>query len=291
MSGNPLVAELSALLQDHACQAAAAILCARHDLDRDPPSTPWTSLFSPPAGGRLMELGAGFGDDSLLLATKASEVIAAVPDQGGAELLAKRLAQAPAAKVRVAVLEDLARLPLEDDSLSGIGFAHAAESGFIFSRRNLPRIAREFARVLAPGGALLIGLPTPMGSLVRRGLAGLGGRPGRMTFERAIKRRPQGLRINRPTPRRAMAELIAAGFEVQVFCAPLPNEEQPAYLLPLDDPGAAGYFLSSLVRRDLALTHSLAWLVRQRRVLERIEHLVPYCYLALRAGPRPGGQT
>lgn len=288
MAGNSLLPELSGLLDDHTCEQAAAILCARHGLEREPPTTPWTCLFSPPADGPILELGAGFGDDSLRMAEAASRVIGAVPDQAGAQMLARRLAEADSAGVQVAIIDDLAHLPVTSGSLAGIGFAHAAEAGFDFTRQALPGIAREFARVMAPGGAVLIGLPTGLGSLIRRCLTRLSDGPGRWTFNRAIKFRPGGQSATRPSPRMVMTELVSVGFEVETYCAPLPSQERPAYLVPLDDPGAVGYFMSSLVRRDTLMTRGVAWLAGQRRVLERIQHLVPYCYLSLRA--RPGSR-
>ena len=281
--GNPILAELTALIVDRTCEAAAERVSLRRGLRRGPPTTPWTSLFSPPPGWPVLELGAGFGDDTLALASLGVEVIAAVPDETNAGLLTRRLEEAGQARVSALELGDLDRLPMEDGSLAGIAFPHAADSGFGLTRRGLERVAREFARVVSPGGLVLVGLPSALGSLLRRGMARLAAGDGQDTLNRAVKRRPTGLATSLPTPQLALAALGQAGFRPEAVWAPLPDEEGPIYVVPLHDPDALAYFLTNVIRRNTALSSGAAWLAGRRPVLSRFGRLAPYHYLCLRA--------
>jgi ubiquinone/menaquinone biosynthesis C-methylase UbiE len=67
------------------------------------------------------------------------------------------------------LLADMRSIPLADDSVDGITAYHAV---FHVPRAEQPAVYREFARVLRPGGVLLMTLPGGRFETVRRGWMG-----------------------------------------------------------------------------------------------------------------------
>lgn len=94
--------------------------------------------------GRVVDVGAGTGKLSALLAARAGMVVAVEPLAGMREVLA---GQVPAARVVGGVAE---ALPLRDGSAQVLTVAQA------FHWFDGPAALAEFARVLAPGGALAL---------------------------------------------------------------------------------------------------------------------------------------
>ena len=87
---------------------------------------------------------------------------------------------------------DMAALPLADDSVDGVTAYHAV---FHVPRDEHPAVYREFARVLGPGGRLLMTLPGGRFETTRRGWMG-----GSMFF-------------SAPGRERTLSALRTAGFE------------------------------------------------------------------------------
>jgi SAM-dependent methyltransferase len=94
------------------------------------------------AGLRVLDLGAGTGKPTALLAALGTDVTAVEPD---AAMLAELRRQVPAARARLGPAE---AIPLPDESVDAV---LCGQSMHWF---DLPRALPEIARVLAPGGAL-----------------------------------------------------------------------------------------------------------------------------------------
>ena len=88
---------------------------------------------------------------------------------------------------------DMEAIPLADNTVDGISAYHAV---FHVPRTRHPGVYEEFARVLAPGGLLLMTLPSGRFETVRRGWMG-----GEMFF-------------SAPGRASTLAQLRAAGFEI-----------------------------------------------------------------------------
>ncbi|MDX6427869.1 MAG: hypothetical protein QOE54_235 [Streptosporangiaceae bacterium] len=100
----------------------------------------WALAGAP--GGRVLDLGAGTGKLTGLLAALVDDLIAVEPDAGMLEELRRRL---PGVDARQGSAEDI---PVEDASVDAILVGQAMH--WFDQERSLP----ELARVLAPGGVL-----------------------------------------------------------------------------------------------------------------------------------------
>src|SRR4051794_2293857 len=109
----------------------------------------WGALFRRhlPAGGTIVDVGSGTGTYTALLADSlGAEVIGVEPSAG-----MRSVAEAEQTRPRVRYVPGRAEeLPLPDASCGG-----ALLSNVIHHITDIPVAARELARVLRPGGALL----------------------------------------------------------------------------------------------------------------------------------------
>ncbi|RLM57558.1 class I SAM-dependent methyltransferase [Halobellus sp. Atlit-31R] len=119
-------------------------------------------------GAEPIVLDVGCGDGARTLANLPAGSIGLDISRRGLELARER---APESHLLQGDMHDV---PLADDSVDAITAYHAV---FHVPRTAHPAVYREFARVLRPGGRLLMTLPTGRFETVRRGWMG-----GRMFF-------------------------------------------------------------------------------------------------------------
>jgi len=130
-------------------------------------------------------LDVGCGDGARTLANLPPGSVGIDISRRGLELARETVPDARLAQA------DMVSLPLAADSVDGITAYHAV---FHVDREDHPAVYREFARVLRPGGTLLMTLPGGRFETVRRGWMG-----GRMFF-------------SAPGKDRTLAQLEDAGF-------------------------------------------------------------------------------
>jgi len=140
-------------------------------------------LAALPADPTVLDVGPG--DGARTLANLPPGSIGVDISRRGLELAAERVADARL------VQGEMSQLPIATDSVDAITAYHAV---FHVPRDQHPAVYREFARVLRPGGRLLMTLPSGRFETVRRGWMG-----GEMFF-------------SAPGRDRTLAALADAGF-------------------------------------------------------------------------------
>jgi SAM-dependent methyltransferase len=130
-------------------------------------------------------LDAGCGDGARTLANLPAGSVGLDVSRRGLELARETV---PDARL---VQADMTAIPLADGSVDAVTAYHAV---FHVARESQPGVYREFARVLRPGGRLLLTLPGGRFETVREGWMG-----GRMFF-------------SAPGRERTLAQLREAGF-------------------------------------------------------------------------------
>lgn len=247
----------------------AARLCAEHGLSREETAADWKVLFSPPEEGSILELGAGFGDDTLELAADCpGRTIAVVPDRDDAARIERRLAAA-GRKAEVRTAESLDRLPDADGSVAGIAYETVAA----FGSTDPIAMCREWRRVLRPGGRVFVGGDvSPLLDRARR----LVGRPAGETLNRFVKAAPGAT----PTPLDAIERaMTAAGFAPPERFAPLPSPRKIDVVVPLGSAGCLRFFLNRMVRRSTPAVRIGVRAARTAVALGQFERMVPHVYL------------
>jgi cyclopropane fatty-acyl-phospholipid synthase-like methyltransferase len=100
--------------------------------------------------GRVLELGAGNGSNSLPLARRALRLDATEATAKGTELVAEAIADyAPRARASLLVVPDAPSRPAYDAVV-------IAELLYYLDARAMARLARQVARLLRPGGRLVL---------------------------------------------------------------------------------------------------------------------------------------
>ena len=131
-------------------------------------------------------LDVGCGDGARTLANLPAGAVGLDFSRRGLDLAAETV---PDARL---VQGDMTALPVADDTVDGITAYHAV---FHVPRQRHPDVYREFARVLRPGGVVLMTLPSGTFETVRRGWMG-----GSMFF-------------SAPGRQATLEQLAAAGFD------------------------------------------------------------------------------
>ncbi len=249
MSGS--LAGLLAATERDGFDAAAAEFCERHGCRRPGTQTDWTFFLPVREDGVVLQLGAGAGDDTLRLASRARETRVAVLEQAQARLIEHRAAEA-GLNVRPFVATDLSRLPLERGEIDAIAVDELSAAAFGLSQATLIAAAGEWRRVLSDGGSLLLASTNP---LFRLPLAGrlwntLRARSSPESLDQAIRRTLA--RSRRPDlALGAVLDIVGGtGFAEPTIYAPLPDARRPLAVLPVDEPAVARYFLTHMVRRN-----------------------------------------
>ena len=134
--------------------------------------------FSEPRAVRVLDLGCAGGRNAVFLAQRGFDVCAVDASEAMAAETRRRLTsllgEAEAARrVRVGRMDDLGWAPRAAfDLVVALGIYHCAQS-----RAEWDRSLSETARVLAPGGRLLVSVFTPETDLTGRGIAPVPGEP------------------------------------------------------------------------------------------------------------------
>ncbi len=235
--------------------------------------------------GTVVELGGGFGDDTLRYAARSKRVISLVPSLTGAQVLSRRLHAERCENVEPAVVRDLSRLPLESGFADAIVVDESALDGFDLSRSALPAAVAEWRRVLRRDGSLVCGL---RGSSVGRwALTRLraAGRPGARldSLNRRLQSNGRGSR-SALGYRRVLRVLKAAGFVRPQIHAPLPHENDIALVLPLRQRPLTDYGLDQMLRSNSLIARTAITCARAANRLGALEYLAPFYFVLLRRG-------
>jgi SAM-dependent methyltransferase len=104
-----------------------------------------------PKAGKVLELGAGQGQDSRFFAEQGYEVVSTDLEQKALDLGKKKLPAALSSRVAIQQLDIATTFPFEDAMFEGV-YAHLALH--YFDSATTQRIFDEIGRVLKPGGVL-----------------------------------------------------------------------------------------------------------------------------------------
>lgn len=267
-------------------ERAAREFCAAHGCARGPAGSSWRHLFAAAPVAKILEIGAGFGDDSLCLAGHPAGLILLVPTRTNALILDRRLQQHGPVTWTIAVADGAERLPLADRSVGAIVLEEAAAASFDISEQSFPRIAAEWRRVMVPSGTVCIGLDNALHRLPgMRLLQSRIARPRPESLNRLVKRASAVRRGSALRARTAVRELTRQGFRPPAVWAPLPSERRVDAVIPTADARAVRYFLDHLIRRSSPAVERAARLARFAVRLDLFRRLVPYYYLVFELGP------
>ncbi len=273
----PLVDELLEISKSESVDDAVRTVQKQRGFAQTRNCAEWKYMFPVAAGENILELGAGVGDDTLLLATECPEVAAVVPSVRNGELLLRRFQQHGISNVQVVAADDLTRQPWDASSFGGIAFEDVAAGAFALSRDNIGAFAEECSRLLKPGGTVCLGLRSmlqaaePLQSLKSR--VQVSSHPE--SLNRAVKHdgRP------RPKPlafRHVARAMRSAGFAAPQLFAPLPDESQTKVVLPLTPHEPLNYYFDRLMRSDTVVIRILTRLMKLLVRIGMIRFALPY---------------
>jgi uncharacterized protein YbaR (Trm112 family) len=281
---SPPLDELWQAMRDKRADEAATEFCRSHGCVRSPFGGDCKFLFSVPPSGTVLELGAGFGDGTLGLAGTSHATVSIVPSLTHARIVRRYLGERSDRVWSVAVAQDVRRLPLADGSVHAVVFEDASASGFGLSNVRMREAAAEWKRVLAPAGVVFLGLANGLFRLPGLGYVrgSLRARPHRESLDRLLKRRAVPGESRRIGVHRTVRTLTALGFRRPVAYAPLPDENDTAVVMPVDDPRVVRYFLDNLVRKNSMAVRAALRAAHLLVTLGLFRHCVPYYYLIFR---------
>jgi len=278
---DPALGELWAMVREHGAESAAGEFATRHGYTRTPFTADWKLFLPTPEGSRVLELGAGFGDDTLDLAARGADVLSIVPNRTNALILEAHVRERGLANVRVGVRTDITRMPLADRSIDAIAMEDVAGPGFGVSGRSLPRLAAEWRRLLRPGGVVVLGLGNPLThGLIHMLLGSMKTSRSRTeSFNRFVKR--AGQRRSRTWLWRATvaAEMAGQGFRRPTLYSPLPDEQKTLVVVPSEQPQVLRYFLQNLVRQNSTAARVAVRLAGVLTDAGLLHHVLPYHFL------------
>jgi len=278
---DPALAELWAMVRERGAENAAEEFATRHGYTRTPFTADWKLFLPTPEGSRVLELGAGFGDDTLDLAARGADVLSIVPNRTNALILEAHVRERGLSNVRVGIRSDITRMPLADRSIDAIAMEDVAGPGFGVSGRSLLRLAAEWRRLLKPGGVVVLGLANPHTRWLIQGLLGAmkSSKPRTESFNRFVKR--AGRRRSRSWMRRqAVArEMAEQGFSRPAVYSPLPDEQKTLVVVPSEQQQVLRYFLQNLVRKNSAAARIAVQLAGVLTDAGLLHHVLPYHFL------------
>jgi SAM-dependent methyltransferase len=272
------------LMQCYGSNDAAMRFCEKYECIMGVNRGAWKFFFPTPEKGNILELGGGFGSDTVDLAKQATGIISIVPNITNALIIDKHLREKNITNAEIAVVKDIARLPFPDHSIAAIAMEDAAAPGFAMTHRNFSCAAAEWRRVLAPGGVVFLGLGNPFERLL--GLhfirSRFHARSDPESLNRYVKKasgRPQwavfGLR-------RTIRCMIQLGFDAPSIFSPLPDEKKCEVVLPVEDPRAIHYFLNKLIRKNSPAIRAVILASNILLKLKLLHPFLPYYFLTFR---------
>lgn len=278
-SSNPVFEELWELMHTHSADEAAQLYCEAHDCHRRASAADWKFLLPIPEGGRVLEIGAGFADDTLVLSGRSAATFSLVPDARNAVIVRKRLREAHVENVHVAVVKQLAAIPLPSGSVDAIALEDVAARGFGLTNETLPAAAAEMARVLAPGGAVLVGVRNAYRTLP--GARALFPAEKRESLNRLVKRAAAGA-TGRLSRARIVSCMQQQGFSAAEVFAPIPGEQSAEALVPLNHPEVLRFCLNRFLRQNSFVTRAGVRAAEALISAGLLPKLLPYYYLVFR---------
>lgn len=278
---SPPLETLWQAMRNAPAEEVAARFCRERGWSRSGRDADWKFFLPLSPEGTVLELGAGFGDDSRDLADRPGATVSIVPGLTNARVVGRRLGERARG---IAVLADLGRLPLPDRSVDAIALEDAAAAGFRLTHDRLEQVAREWKRVLAPGGAVMIGVTGELFRLpgARRLWALLRARAHPESFNRQVKRwasRGARARLGVGSTIRTMTRL---SFPRPAVYAPLPDQNETRAVVPLEEARVVRYFLKHMIRRNSRAVRVALVAADAAAALGLFRHLAPYVYLIFR---------
>lgn len=277
----PHLEELWELMKQRSSDSAANHYCKTHQCSRMPYRGDWKFLFSIPKDGCVLEIGAGFGDDTVDLNKEAAQTISLVPTLINAEILQKHLMDAKLSNLFIAVVSNIKRLPLENKSIDAIAIEDVASCGFNISNKNFSAIASEWKRILSPGGTLFLGMRNPynhyFGFHFLYSFLQTKAKP--ISLNRLIKQTASQSTHGRLGLTQTIRGMIKLGFKSPTIYVPLPDENKSEIVIPVEDAQVVRYFLNNLIRKN---SFSLRVSIAMANILVKhnlFRYFVPYYYL------------
>jgi SAM-dependent methyltransferase len=279
MHGSPFVEELWRAIRDRPVDDAVTAFCRAHDCSRFPYAADVKFLYPTRPDGTTLVLGAGLGDESL-----AAGAISIVPSLTHARIVYRHLLDRTGGEPDVAAMPHIRRLPLADGSVDAVILDDDGAAAFGLDDGGLAEAAAEWRRVLAPGGAMVLGLRGAPGELpgLRRIGEALTGTWRTESLDRRIKRSAAPVPGAALSPTRSLRTMRRLGFAPPSLFAPLPDAENPSVVLPLDDAQSVRYFLDNLVRKNSATVRAALGAARLSARLGLFRRLVPCSILVFR---------
>jgi len=277
----PLLEELWKLMQQYSSDEAARKFCERYQCSRNRNSADWKFFFSVPKGGHILEIGAGFGDDTADLIGKAGETVTIVPNIVNALIVNKHLHKKELTNMKVAVMQDITHLPLADASIAAIAMEDAAASGFHVTNRNFSVIAAEWRRIMMPNGTVFFGLSNPYDRLLglRFLRSKLQVRAHPESLNRFIKKAACESPRSNLRLRQIIRCMIQQGFNEPIIYAPFPDEKKTEFVLPIGDAHLVRYFLNNLIKRNSLILRVGISVANMFGNLRLFRYLSPYYFL------------
>jgi SAM-dependent methyltransferase len=275
---SPSLETLWQAMRNASTEDVAARFCREHGCTRSDRDADWKFFLPVPPEGTVLELGAGFGDDSRDLAGRPGATVSIVPRLTNARVVRHHLGERAGP---VIVMADVGRLPLPDGSVDAIALEDAAAPGFGLTNGRLEPAAREWKRVLSPGGVVLIGVTGDLFRVpgMRRLWARVRARAHPESFNRQVKRWASGGGSGGLGVGRTIRTMTRLGFPRPVVYAPLPDQNETRAVLPIEEASVVRYFLNHMIRRNSRAVRVGLVAANAAVTLGVFRHLTPYAYL------------
>ncbi len=245
--------------------------------------TDWKFFINISGQAQILELGGGYGEDTIALARQAENVVSIVPTSTNAFILEQNLLHQKIRNVKIAVCETIKNLPLENNSISAIAIESDAFPGFKYKSGDLKSIASELKRIIKPSGTVFIGLTNPLEKIF--GLPQL-----RFIIKSAISETSMNRFVksvatstvenySKPGFSTVIKTMTKSGFSRPKIFIPLPDENNTEIVIPLEDPELIRYCFRHLLRRNSFYIRLMTVFVDILLKFNVFHYFVPYYFL------------